>query len=168
MRYIKYMFAAFIPLVMTAQTIPSPEHKQFSVLVLDALNGKAQAGFEVLSSCESKGLSKSDFEQAKKTDPNGIAQIPFRCNKNDRIQLSVTQRSISNNYESSDGYDKQECGYLEPQSLEQILTVGLISKPTAAGGIWCPTKISKKMNPVPGQVIIFVKKPTWWQVHVAP
>jgi len=48
------------------------------------------------------------------------------------------------------------------------MQVGVISKPTADGGIWCPAKVSKKLKPIPGQVIIFVKKPTWWQKHVAP
>ena len=62
----------------------------------------------------------------------------------------------------------EECGSLEPQTIEQILDVGVISKPTAAGGIWCPARISEKLKLLPGQVIIFAKKPTWWQKHVAP
>jgi hypothetical protein len=51
--------------------------------------------------------------------------------------------------------------------LNDVVSAGFLSKPDAAGGIWCPTKISRTLKPVPGQVIMFVKKPTWWQSHVA-
>ena len=37
----------------------------------------------------------------------------------------------------------------------------------AAGNIWCPNKVSKILKTAPGLVVIFVKKPTWWQPHVA-
>jgi hypothetical protein len=67
----------------------------------------------------------------------------------------------------SNAYAKTQCGGVEPLTLQQISSTGNLSNPSSDGNIWCPTKISQKLKPVPGQVTIFIKKPTWYQVHVA-
>ena len=61
---------------------------------------------------------------------------------------------------------KEECGGEVDTTFKEIVTVGVISPPDAAGEMQCPTKISRKLKPVPGQVIIFIKKPNWFQPHV--
>ena len=42
-----------------------------------------------------------------------------------------------------------------------------IVKEVESGGIWCPARVSKTLKSVPGQITVFVKKPTWWQSHGA-
>jgi hypothetical protein len=41
-------------------------------------------------------------------------------------------------------------------AFNDVVSVGFVSKPDSAGGIWCPTKVSRTLKPVPGQVIMFV------------
>jgi len=130
--------------------------QSFKVLVLDALDGKPQLGIKIGYFCESKGGLPSN---SVPTDASGVAEIPFICSEGTRIELSASGPNVK--------YGKEECGDLEPITLQEILSVGIISNPSGDGGIWCPTKISRKLKPIPGQVILFVKKPTWWQVHVA-
>jgi hypothetical protein len=60
---------------------------------------------------------------------------------------------------------KEECGSVAVLTLKEILSVGVINPPDGAGQMVCPTKISKKLKPVPGQVILFIKKPSWMQSH---
>jgi hypothetical protein len=62
---------------------------------------------------------------------------------------------------------KEQCGGDAGMTFNDVASGGFVSKPDSAGGIWCPTKVSRTLKPVPGQVTIFVKKPTWWQSHVA-
>jgi hypothetical protein len=136
----------------------------FKVRVLDALNGKPYDNMPVNYFCFREGERAHTSYKTTVTDSNGFAEILYECKKGETISLLTG---------ALDGKSKwtgnvEECGYLGPQSIEQIMQVGLISKPTAAGGIWCPAKVSEKLKPIPGQVIIFAKKPTWWQKHVAP
>jgi hypothetical protein len=127
-------------------------------VVRDALNGKPQAGVEVSYMCEgnpNKSILNGP-ENSALTNNEGIADVSFSCREAGRVEIYV----IAPN-------NKEECGSLRPLTLQEIKSTGFISDPTAAGNIWCPTKISRKMKPVPGEVLIFVKKPTWYQAHVA-
>jgi hypothetical protein len=133
--------------------------QNIDVLVLDALNGKPQQGVLVHWFCEGQRPASSD---ERTTDNNGIAEVPFPCGNQGRIELSVLAPDWKKH-----AYAKTECGELGPITLQNISQAGIISNPSADGNIWCPTKISRKLKPVPGQVTIFIKKPTWYQVHFA-
>jgi hypothetical protein len=140
------------------------EAQRFKVRVLDALNGKPYDNMPVNYFCFREGERAHTSDKTTVTDSNGFAEILYECKKGETISILTG---------ALDGKSKwtgnvEECGYLDALTIEQILNVGVISNPSAPGGIWCPDKISKKMKPIPGQVIIFVKKPTWWQSHVAP
>jgi hypothetical protein len=136
-----------LPTVLVAQT------PKFKVLVLDALDGKPQPGVVITSFCE--GIGFSSFHEFK-TASDGIADVIYYCDEgHEEIDVEVP------------GEAKGECGGLGALTLTDILTKGIISVPNGAGNYWCPTKQRRKLKPVPGQIIIFVKKPTWWQSHVA-
>src|ERR1700727_1256136 len=62
---------------------------------------------------------------------------------------------------------KEQCGDDAVMTFNDVVSVGFLSKPDSAGGIWCPNKVGRTLKPVAGQVIVFVKKPTWWQSHIA-
>jgi hypothetical protein len=82
----------------------------------------------------------------------GITTVSYACNEEQVIEIEVFPPN-----------KKEQCG-----DLNNITSMGFLSNPTGAGGIWCPVKVSRALKPVPGgQVTIFVKKPTWWQSHVA-
>ena len=132
----------------------STDPPRIRVLVLDALDGKPQADVDVLYLCDEIPHSLHNFEP---TDNTGIAKIPFSCQSGNRIELDAVPKNAK----------KEGCGGGVAATLSEIESVGIISKPDSAGGIWCPTKISRKLEAVPGQVTLFVKKPTWWQSHVA-
>ncbi len=123
------------------------------MLVLDALNGKPQAGVHVYYLCDEIPHSTNTYEITGKT---GTADVPFTCQPGDKIEFAAVPK-----------IGKEDCGGGVAATLQEIKSVGVISLPDSAGGIWCPTKISRKLMPVPGQVTLFVKKPTWWQSHVA-
>jgi hypothetical protein len=160
MLFVKFLLLTILPFSVAVQQEPAGSHTaEFSVLVLDALNGKPQAGFSVSNFCPGEGVHQLDSSVV--TDQNGIAKIRFTCVKNDSIELMVTRPNTKS------AYEKEQCGGGAPLTIEQVLKSGYITDPTAAGNIWCPAKISKKLKPVPGQVTVFVKKPTWWQVHFA-
>jgi hypothetical protein len=89
------------------------------------------------------------------TNSDGIAKLANPCIAEEDIEISVYPPN-----------KKEQCG-VGPITLKEILSVGAVAQPDAAGGIWCPTKVSRTFKPVPGQVIMFVKKPTWWQSHFA-
>jgi 5-hydroxyisourate hydrolase-like protein (transthyretin family) len=133
--------------------------QEIKVLVLDALDGKPQVKVIVQYSCEGQSWSPANEVS---TGDDGKAEVPFKCGKEGRIGFSV----FAPDWEHSE-YAKSECGGLGAKTLEEILLTGFISDPSGAGNIWCPRKISRTLKPVPGQVTIFMKKPTWWQVHVA-
>lgn len=130
-----------------------PDMPSVRVLVLDALDGKPQAGVNVDYLCDEIPHSTTTKEI---TDKTGTAEVPFSCRPGNKIELFA----VPNNR-------KEGCGGGVAATLQEIESVGVISKPDSDGGIWCPTKISRKLKAVPGQVTLFVKKPTWWQSHVA-
>lgn len=133
--------------------------KTFKVLVLDALDGKPQSDVSVNYFCEAEGYKRG---QEVKTGSNGSAEIPYLCKAGTRIEISLSPPENSNPAKT-----KEECGTVEPMTIEQILATGLISEPTGAGNIWCPDKQRRRLKAIPGQITVFVKKPTWWQRHVA-
>jgi len=141
--------------IVAAQSLS--EHQTNSptvrVLVLDALDGKPQAGVDVSYMCDEMSHSTITYAVTNKT---GTADVPFSCRSGNKIELNA----VPNNH-------KEGCGSGVEATLQEIESMGVISKPDSAGGIWCPTKISRKLTSVPGQVTLFVKKPTWWQSHVA-
>ncbi len=130
---------------------PALRAQNVTVLVLDAKNGKPQEGARIQYSCTSVG---APFSYAK-TNGEGIAEFKYPCDSKDVLLVSVYPRS-----------PKEQCGGPVPLNMESIYT-GVITEPDAAGGIGCPTKVSKKLKAVPGQVVIFVKKPSWYQSHIA-
>lgn len=141
----------------------SAKAQSFKVRVLDALNGKPYSDVPIIYYCDDPAQPQRTWNRAV-TDASGYAVIPYECGAGKRIKVD-TFLAMG---ESSWGVKIAECGWLEPQTIEHIINDGVISNPSAAGGIWCPTRVSKRLTPIPGQVIIFVKKPTWWQTHVAP
>jgi hypothetical protein len=123
------------------------------VLVLDALSGKPQANVTVPYLCDE--IPHSITTKAM-TDAHGVAVVPYACKPGNKIEV-----------DSVPMIGKEGCGSGAKATLEEIMSNGIVARPDADGGIWCPTKISRKLTPVPGQVILFVKKPTWWQSHIA-
>jgi hypothetical protein len=86
-----------------------------------------------------------------------LAEITYFCGEEQKIEISLFPSDR-----------KEQCGGgPTPPKFQEISSVGVVRKPDADGGIWCPTKVSKKLKPVPGQIIMFINKPTWWQSHVA-
>jgi len=134
----------------------------FKVRVLDALNGKPYDNMPINYFCVSERERKVTIKTTA-TDSDGFAEINYECTS--REQISILTGALDG--KSIWTGKVEECGWLAPQTIEQILNVGVISEPTADGGIWCPAKISKKLKPIPGQ-IIFVKKLTWFDKHIAP
>ena len=151
MRFLLLLCCFLCPEVASAQDIVV--RKDFRVLVLDALDGKPQSGVEISYLCV--GKPRNSPSKPTSTNQEGVAEVPYSCGDEQGIELQAT------------AHKKEQCGGFAPVAFKNIESVGVISKPDADGGIWCPTKVSKKMKPVPGQVIMFVKKPTWWQSHVA-
>lgn len=149
------LLAIVSPMIVPAQS--ASDHKSDSprvrVLVLDALDGKPQAGVQVDYLCDEIPHSTNTYDV---TDKTGIADVPFSCRPGNKIELDAVPKM-----------GKEGCGGGVAATLQEIKSVGVISEPDSAGGIWCPTKISRKLTPIPGQVTLFVKKPTWWQSHVA-
>ena len=126
----------------------------FNVLVLDALDGKPQANVKVEPLC--LGLPLNFSEKAAFTNDMGIATVLYACGENQKIEIAVFPPN-----------KKEQCGGDAGMTFGDVVSAGFLSRPDSDGGIWCPTKVSKKLKPVPGQAIIFVNKPTWWQSHVA-
>jgi hypothetical protein len=127
--------------------------QDLQVLVLDALDGKPEANVEVEYFC-----TRTQHNSAHKrtlTNNEGLAKVSNLCSDEEEIEISIYPPN-----------KKEQCG-VGPITVKDILSVGVVGKPDAAGGIWCPTRVSRTLEPVPGQVIMFVKKPTWWQSHVA-
>ena len=128
--------------------------QDLKVLVLDALNGKPQANVEVEYFCAGPPLNSKP--KTATTNIDGFAEISNYCNDNQKIEISVYPPNR-----------KEQCGDDAVMTFNEVVSAGFVSKPDSAGGIWCPTKVSRTLKPVPGQVILFVKKPTWWQSHIA-
>ena len=136
----------------TANDVP-----RFRVLVLDALDGKPQAAMDVDFLCDE---IPHQTNLKVTTDKNGVAEVPYPCKSGSKIEVVA----IENIHK---GPHKEGCGGGIAATIEDINSTGVISKPDSAGSIWCPTKISARLKPVPGQITLFVKKPTWWQSHIA-
>jgi hypothetical protein len=131
--------------------------QDLKVLVLDALNGKPQAGVRVHYICTGK-IPPTPSRSVKPvfTNTEGLAEITNICSNEEEVELSIFAPD-----------PKEQCGGTISFTFKELSSVGIVSKPDSDGGIWCPTRVSKKLKPVPGQVIVFVKNPTWWQSHVA-
>jgi hypothetical protein len=128
--------------------------QDLQVLVLDALDGKPQDNVKVAPLCS--GPPRNFPGKTALTNAKGIATISYGCNENQVVEIAVFSPNR-----------KEQCGGDAKTTLNDARSVGFISDPRSAGGIWCPNKVSKTLKPVPGQITIFVKKPTWWQSHVA-
>jgi hypothetical protein len=141
--------------MMTIWVIPlaMQDTPAVKVLVLDALNGKPQVGAQVYYLCDEIPHETHAYAV---TDSAGMAQVPYMCDAGKKRELDAIPQG-----------NKEGCGSGASATLDEIEFVGVISNPSSAGGVWCPTKVSKKLKAVPGQVVLFVKKPTWWQAHVA-
>ena len=125
----------------------------FQVLVLDELDGKPQSGVMVDYFCEGQGY---DATREVRTSLQGLAEIPFSCGSGTKIRLTVNSVTTP--------MDKYECGGLREVTLQEISLVGVISKPNS-DGFWCPARVSRKLRPFPGRVILFIKRPSWLQSH---
>jgi len=125
------------------------------VLVLDALNGKPQEGVKVNYFCQYRYRNELPPKSVT-TNSEGFADVPYTCGVDAKIEIGVYAP-----------LPKEQCGELGALTYDEISATGIVSNPSADGGIWCPKKISKKLKPVPGQLVIFVKKPTWHQSHIA-
>ena len=138
----------------SAQVAPRVDDSaSFRVLVLDALSGKPQANVTIPYLCDE--IPHSITTKAT-TDAKGVAVVPYTCKPGNKIELDAVPK-----------IGKEGCGGGVKATLEEIMSNGIVAHPDSDGGIWCPTKISRKLTPVPGQVMLFVKKPTWWQSHIA-
>jgi hypothetical protein len=142
------LFIFMLVVSLTANDVP-----RFRVLVLDALDGKPQAAMDVDFLCDEIPHQTNLYVT---TDKNGLAEVPYPCKSGSKIEVVA----IGNIH-------KEGCGGGIDAAIEDINSTGVISRPDSAGSIWCPTKVSAKLKPVPGQVTLFVKKPTWWQSHMA-
>jgi len=144
---------ACMMLLATPEPI-SAQTPTFRVLVLDALDGKPQAAVEVEPLCA--GAPRNYSEERAITNDKGIATISYACGEGQKIVIAVSPPNW-----------KEQCGGDAGMIFSDVVSAGFLSKPDSDGGIWCPTKVSKRLKPAPGEAIIFVKKPTWWQSHVA-
>jgi hypothetical protein len=127
--------------------------QDLKVLVLDALDGTPQANVKVEYFCT--GAPRNSTPKATLTNNEGLAKVSILCSDGQEIYISVYPPN-----------KKEQCG-VGPVTLKDIFSAGVVGKPDADGGIWCPTRVSRTLKPVPGEVILFIKKPTWWQSHVA-
>ncbi len=159
-KYGKLLFYALVfvvtvcmSLFATSGFLPA-QTPTIQVLVLDALDGKPQANVKIEPLCA--GFPRNFSEEAAFTNDRGIATISYACSEKQKIEVAVFPPN-----------EKEQCGGDAGITYNDVVSAGSLSKPDSAGGIWCPAKVRKKLKPVPGQAIIFVKKPTWWQSHVA-
>jgi len=129
------------------------EAQNFKVLVLDAVSGKPQEKMQVNFFCQD-GKRNYPVEEDD-TDSEGVVTLFYACKgKEAKIVIDVA------------GLPKEQCGGSAVEAtFEEISLKGIIHAPDAAGEMHCTTKISRKLKPVPGQVVIFVKKPSWAQSH---
>ena len=143
---------------------PDVMAQDLKVLILDALNGKPQASVKVEYFCTGRPRITQPNPAVTRpyraiTNSEGLALFANPCGREDEIEISVYPPDR-----------KEQCGDIVKINLHDAILSGLISDPRSngeMGGMWCPTKVSKTLKPVPGQITVFVKKPTWWQSHVA-
>lgn len=137
-------------LITTILITTAASAQEVRVLVLDALNGKPQSGAKVYSQCE--GALHTSEVDLDVTDATGSAIIEWHCAEDERLILwSIAP-------------PKEQCGDPDSLTVRRIASVGYVARPDGLG-MSCPTKIGRRLKPVPGQVILFIKKPTWWQAH---
>ena len=124
----------------------------FKVLVLDALSGKPQSGVMIHYFCQSAthNFLPTDSDI---TNSGGIAIVGYMCKPDQHMEMDVT------------ALPKEQCGEVPSLTFEEISSVGIITAPDGEGEMQCSTRISRKLKAVPSQVIIFIKKPSWWQYH---
>jgi hypothetical protein len=132
---------------------PAMMAQDLRVLVLGASDAKPQANVNVEYFCTRP--QHNSAHKTVRTDNKGVATISNPCSSEEEVEIALYPTD-----------KKEQCG-VGSITLKEILSVGAVAKPDEAGGIWCPTKVSRAMKPVPGQIIMFVKKPTWWQSHFA-
>jgi hypothetical protein len=150
-----HRFICWMGLLAVLLPVASLHAQTVRVVVIDALNGKPQKGAKVEFFCV--GPPRNELPpHSIETNSEGVAEVPYRCTGDKKLELSVIPVGR-----------KEQCGGPVVLGFDEISSLGIISNPSEDGGIWCPTRISKKLKPVVGQVVIFVKKPTWWQSHVA-
>lgn len=139
--------------VLSSMSLAQANKQPTKVLVLDDLGGKPEPRAKVEYFCTGK---TNDLPQkAELTDDKGVAEIPYYCQGDLQLELTVVPAG-----------KKEMCG--GPLVLgDADLSSGIVSDPTADGGIRCPKKASKKLKATPNVIVVFVKKPTWWQSHIA-
>jgi len=140
---LRIIIFALAPTAVVAQDV--------RVLVLDAVNGKPQRGAKVHHYCETETRNIFPVE-TDITNSDGIAIVPYSCKENQKMSFFVT------------ALPKDECSDLRAVTFKQIFEEGIISSPDGEGEMQCTTKVSRTLKPVPGQVIIFIKKPSFWQM----
>ena len=145
--------SACVMLILTYASLAA-QTPVFKVLVLDALDGKPQSNVKVEPLCV--GLPLNFLEKAAFTNDMGIATVSYACRENQKIEIAVFPPN-----------KKEQCGGDAGMTFSDVVSAGFLSRPDSDGGIWCPAKVSQQLKPVQGQATIFVKKPTWWQSHVA-
>lgn len=136
------------------------EAQSFKVLVLNAVNGKPRSNMQVDYYCSDATRSYLADEIEDDTDDEGVVIVPYQCKGKDaRIHISVGDDPAARS-------PWEQCGgSAVTATIEEISSEGIVHAPDAAGQMQCTTKISRKLKPVPGQVTIFVKKPSWMQSH---
>ena len=152
MRLLRFLWGLLFAGVLAPQHIALAQ--ELRVLVVDALNGRPQVNVKVESFCI--GPPRNFGGKRVFTDDQGVATFSNTCDDKQRIEFEVFPQN-----------KKEQCGDDVQVDFNNAMSLGFISNPSSGGGIWCPDKVSKGLKPVPGQVTIFVKKPTWWQSHVA-
>jgi hypothetical protein len=95
--------------------------QDLKVLVLDALDGTTQANVKVDYFC-----TRPQYNSAHKralTNNEGLAQVSNPCRDEEQIEISIYPPS-----------KKEQCG-VGPITLKDIVSLGVVAKPDAAGGI---------------------------------
>ena len=152
----KLLWLLFLSIPTISRAIAISETSKvsyFEILVLDAISGRPEANTKITFFCEApRTPSTSVF-----TDGSGLTHVPFYCSQGTKIQFTIYPR-----------IQKEQCGGNPSLTLEEILSKGVVSSPVSDGGLFCSsTKFIKRLVPVPGRVVVFVKKPSWWQSHIA-
>jgi len=127
--------------------------QEIKVLVLDASSGKPQPGVEIQYYCAGRTRNSPNSAPVL-THSDGLAKVPITCSETQKMDLRALPPD-----------PKEQCGELPLLTLQEITSSGVVANPGADGNIWCSDKVSRKMKAAPGQITLFVKKPTWFQSH---
>ena len=90
---------------------------------LDALNGKPQANVDVEYFCTRP--QHNTAHRKVLTNNEGSATFSNPCGDEEEIEISIYPPD-----------KREQCG-VGPITLKEIISVGAVAKPDAAGGIWC-------------------------------